>query len=105
MKHLKTFNESIEVYNQSDESELSAETKKIKSFVEAYRQTTLSMDDGDDKWILFSTRSNGDVGSEEAGSEDIKDANNMAAEVKKKFPGVETEVEVVDEWVMLHVNL
>lgn len=53
--------------------------------------------------FLFATREHGDVGSEQAGQEDIDDAKDFAQAVKDEFPDAKVDMEVVDEWV--HVNI
>jgi len=54
--------------------------------------------------MLWITRENGDVGSEEPGDEDIRAAQLFARDVKRKVPGAKVEIEAVDEWVHVSVS-
>jgi hypothetical protein len=58
----------------------------------------------DDRTLTFSTRQNGDVGSERPGAEDIKEGKRIGREILSKFPETSVSLEEVDEWVMLTVK-
>lgn len=61
-------------------------------------------DEGDQ--ILLDTRDHGDVGAEEAGDADIKEAMRVLKELRKTFKPADylTSMEVVDEWVHVSVR-
>jgi hypothetical protein len=63
-------------------------------------------DDGDKDphRVAFSTRANGDVGSEEAGAEDIREAKRLAKIIRQQFPQLNVEVDTCDEWTGIYVN-
>lgn len=76
--------------------------KQIIDFVE--KNSWFQLDDDSDDTLLFATRENGNVGSESPGSKDIAEAKRLKSEIEKKFEGlVKIELEVVDEWV--HINI
>lgn len=58
----------------------------------------------DDRTLTFSTRENGDVGSEEPGAEDVREGKRIGREILSKFPNTSVSLEAVDEWVMLTVK-
>ena len=58
----------------------------------------------DDRSLTFSTRQNGDVGSESPGAEDIREGKRIGREILSKFPDTSVSLETVDEWVMLTVK-
>ena len=58
----------------------------------------------DDRSLTFSTRQNGDVGSESPGAEDIREGKRIGREILSKFPNTSVSLEAVDEWVMLTVK-
>lgn len=78
--------------------------KDIINFVDNF-DTTVSIADERDDFISFSTRENGDVGNESPGKEDIIDVKRLKSALSKQFNGLDMEIEIVDEWVHLNVNL
>lgn len=54
--------------------------------------------------LTFSTRDHGDVGEESPGREDIAEARRIAVAIRKQFPSANVELDVVDEWVSVHVD-
>lgn len=57
-----------------------------------------------DPSIEFATRENGDVGSERAGRADLAEGLRVAKAMRKKFPGANVDMDVVDEWVSVTVD-
>jgi len=55
--------------------------------------------------VRLSTRANGDVGDETPGKEDIAEGRRVARELRKAFPEARVELETVDEWVDVTVDL
>lgn len=55
--------------------------------------------------LTFSTRQNGDVGNEKPGQKDIAEALGMKIQLENEFPKIKTELNYVDEWVMLNIFL
>lgn len=78
--------------------------QKIIDFVDNF-DTTVSIADERDDFISFSTRENGDVGNESPGKEDIIDVKRLKSALSKQFNNIDMEIEIVDEWVHLNVNL
>ena len=58
----------------------------------------------DDEQLIFSTRENGDVGSETPSRIDYKEGLKVVKEIKSKYPTLSVEIEVVDEWIMIFVS-
>lgn len=59
----------------------------------------------DENEILFSTRANGNVGDETPGQKDLNEAARLKREFAKHYPTLTIDIEEVDEWVHLTVNL
>jgi hypothetical protein len=55
--------------------------------------------------LTFSTRQNGDVGNEKPGQKDINQALSIKRLLEYEFKGIKTEINYVDEWVMLNIFL
>ena len=55
--------------------------------------------------LTFSTRENGDVGNEKPGQKDINQALSIKRLLEYEFKGIKTEINYVDEWVMLNIFL
>ena len=78
--------------------------KQIIDFVE--KNSWFELDDDSDDFMLFATRENGNVGSESPGSKDIAEAKRLKQEIEKKFKGlVKIELEAVDEWVHINIDI
>lgn len=78
--------------------------KNVHKFLNSQR-TWFQDDDSDEKTVVFTTRDNGDVGSEEPGEEDFKEAQRLAKLVRKKFKNkVNVQIDDVDEWTFLEVT-
>lgn len=58
----------------------------------------------DDEVILLATRENGNVGDEVPGKEDLDEANRIKKLIQTKFPELEVEIEIVDEWVHIEID-
>ena len=97
MKHIKLFEQFI---NEGFDKPLH---KKLLKFIESTKTYMDIYDEDDAEQIMLQTRENGDVGYEEAGSEDVAEAERVQKLIKKKFPDLRVEIEEVDEWV--HLNL
>lgn len=89
----------------NDQQQLS---EAIKRIVQTESYFDCDSDDetiADNNGLIFSTRANGDIGSESAGRTDIKEGHKLAELIKKSYPQVNVLVEPVDEWVILTVTL
>ena len=97
MKHVKLFEAFIkEGFNSSLH-------KKILKFIGSTKTYMGVYDEDNTEEIMLQTRENGDVGYEEAGDADIKEAGRVQKLIKKKFPELRVEIEEVDEWVHLNI--
>jgi len=94
------------------------ETKELKSSpkssTKSYTQTDVInfikensyfTDETEDDEITFVTRENGDVGNETPGAKDIQEAKRLKELIIKKFPDSKVNIENVDEWIYLYVDL
>ena len=97
MKHIKLFEQFI---NEGFDKPLH---KKLLKFIESTKTYMDIYDEGDAEQIMLQTRENGDVGYEEAGSEDVAEAERVQKLINKKFPDLRVEIEEVDEWVHLNI--
>jgi len=97
MKHIKLFEQFI---NEGFDKPLH---KKLLKFIESTKTYMDIYDEDDAEQIMLQTRENGDVGYEEAGSEDVAEAERVQKLIKKKFPDLRVEIEEVDEWVHLNI--
>ena len=97
MKHIKLFEQFL---NEGFDKPLH---KKLLKFIESTKTWMDIYDEGDAEQIVLQTRENGDVGYEEAGSEDVAEAGRVQKLIKKKFPDLRVEIEEVDEWVHLNI--
>lgn len=91
---MKSFEEFV---NESYDYDM----KSIKVFVR--KNSYFDFDQKDNNELIFSTRDNGNVGTEEAGRKDIIAGEKLAKEIKNNF-NVEVTVETVDEWVLVIVK-
>lgn len=85
---------------------MSQKLNDIKDFVE--KETSLVADvECDDNEVIFTTRENGDVGSETASQIDIDEAFDMGLKLKKIYgnKNIKCDIETVDEWVYLTVKI
>lgn len=78
--------------------------KKIIDFVDNF-DTTLIINNIDDDSLSFGTREHGNVGSETPGKKDIQDAKRLKSALSKQFNNIDIEIETVDEWTHLNINL
>ena len=97
MKHIKLFEHCL---NEGFDKPLH---KKLLKFIESTKTYMDIYDEGDAEQIMLQTRENGDVGYEEAGSEDVAEAERVQKLINKKFPDLRVEIEEVDEWVHLNI--
>ena len=64
--------------------------------------TSFSLHDEEEDYIIFETRENGDVGSEEHSDIDVRDALKIKNLILEKYSNeLEADIETVDEFVML----
>ena len=75
----------------------------VKAFVES--RTYMELEDESSTELVWTTRENGDVGSEEPGREDLAHARDLVRDIRKQFPGARVSGEAVDEWVSVTVRL
>tara|TARA_R110000744_G_scaffold347849_4_gene453398 strand:- start:123 stop:710 length:588 start_codon:yes stop_codon:yes gene_type:complete len=97
MKYIKLFEQFL---NEGFDKPLH---KKLLKFIESTKTYMDIYDEDDAEQIMLQTRENGDVGYEEAGSEDVAEAERVQKLIKKKFPDLRVEIEEVDEWVHLNI--
>jgi hypothetical protein len=97
MKYIKLFEQFL---NEGFDKPLH---KKLLKFIESTKTYMDIYDEGDAEQIMLQTRENGDVGYEEAGSEDVAEAERVQKLINKKFPDLRVEIEEVDEWVHLNI--
>lgn len=84
---------------------LSGIFQDVKKFI-ARQRTWLELEEESRTSLYFSTRDNGDVGSERPGREDLREARRLALLVNKEFAGqVKASFDYVDEWTNLDVAL
>lgn len=78
--------------------------KKVEKVIDRQR-TWFDVDDKDDDEISFSSREYGDVGSERAGSQDVREGKRLLGIVRKELgDDVRASLDIVDEWVILTVR-
>jgi hypothetical protein len=111
---LPTSNQSWYIY--INEKELGVDERrnlanKIKEFADktSYLNCETSIEDLDiDENLVFSTRVNGDVGSEEFSQIDLQEANDLKkkllVEFNNELKSENIEIDTVDEWVNLEIN-
>lgn len=101
MKHVKLFEQFInEAQGQFD----NAMHKKVLKAI-ASAKTYMEVEEDDNmREILIVTRENGSIYDESPGQADIKEAQRVQKILMKQFPGLETQIETVDEWVHLSVK-
>lgn len=77
--------------------------KDIISIVES--TTAFYFNEDGDSFLEFTSRENGDVGSEEPSQLDVDEARTVIKLIKSKYPdlGLKYDIETVDEWVYLTV--
>lgn len=78
----------------------------IRNIITEDKQTTLEVCNDDYDFINFSTRENGNVGDEKHSEIDYQDALRVEKILLNKYRGkIFTEVETVDEWVHLNIEI
>jgi len=111
ISQIKVNSKSVNLLNlDSASKDKSTLIKEIKEFiaVESYFEDDNGdeEDQDEDDELEFSTRENGDVGSEEPGYEDIVESKRLRKELLQHFPNyVTTRTDVVDEWVYVYVKI
>jgi hypothetical protein len=90
------------------EGKLLKEDKNIfKDVIEFLKSTGTYMtiyDEGDVDEIMLQTRTNGDIGSETVGPEDVEEAQRVKKILHNQFPNLRFYIEEVDEWVHLSIS-
>lgn len=84
-------------------------SEKIKKVVKFICEQKTHFQLADDNFIstatMFETRDNGDVGEEEYGMADVKEAQRLAKLVNEKFPNeFKMNLSTCDEWVTLEIS-
>lgn len=71
------------------------------------KESWFELDEKEPNWASFTTREHGNVGEEQAGSEDIRMANKIRKVLLDKYGSnnIKVELEVVDEWVDMSVSI
>lgn len=79
----------------------------VKSVKKAIGRTWFDVEEESSNSLLLTTRENGDVGYEEPGSEDIREAKRIKKELMNEFgsKNVSVSMEAVDEWVHIDVRI
>jgi hypothetical protein len=78
----------------------------IRNIVTSDEKTTLTVCSDDYDFINFSTRENGNVGDEEHSDIDYQDAKRIEKILLDKYRGkISTDIETVDEWVHLNIEI
>jgi hypothetical protein len=98
---ITTINEFRKIYESKNNIVLE-NAQDVISFVKS--ESYFEHDDSDDDSVTFITRENGNVGSERPGQADITEAKRLKNLIQSKF-GLESEIEIVDEWVYLKISL
>lgn len=80
---------------------------KIKDWFEDYQNGgNFDLTDEDEKSLSFSTRQNGNVGSETPGKKDIEDSHKIVQNLNKLFgDSIRTEIYTVDEWTYITIHI
>ena len=103
-KNLEEVNESTQVVNESEGQFDKALHKKVLKAI-ASTKTYMDVEEADNMYeILIATRENGDVYDDTAGPKDIEEAQRVQKILMKKFPGLQVQVQTVDEWVHLSIK-
>lgn len=106
MKHIKLFEAFVneQVVNESEGQFDKALHKKVLKAI-ASTKTYMDVEEADNMYeILIATRENGDVYDDTAGPKDIEEAQRVQKILMKKFPGLQVQVQTVDEWVHLSIK-
>lgn len=121
-KWIKDWNEKKEAEKSQSSATSIDKPKKVtkelksspKSITKSYTQTDVInfikensyfTDETEGDEITFVTRENGDVGNETPGAKDIQEAKRLKELIIKKFPDSKVNIENVDEWIYLYVDL
>lgn len=101
MKHIKLFEAFI---NEATTNFDKALHKKVLKAITSTK-TYMDVEEADNmREILIATRENGDVYDDTAGPKDIEEAQRVQKILMKKFPGLQVQIETVDEWVHLSIK-
>lgn len=93
-------------YENDYKQELTNELlEEVKEFIENLPNTTLQLSSETENDLEYSTRENGDVGSETYSMEDVKDARIVRNALLQKFKKLDISIETVDEWVHLNIQI
>lgn len=95
-----TLEEFISSLRESDKRSVG---KEITQFVE--KTSWFDYESMDRKFLVFTTRRHGDTGTETPGRRDLREADRLKAAISKSFDVKDVEIEVVDEWVSLVIEL
>lgn len=77
---------------------------EVELFV-SKQKTWFQIDNSTPKYLDYNTRRHGDVGSEQPGKEDIREANRLKKLLLKKFgKALKVQIDVVDEFTELYIT-
>jgi hypothetical protein len=69
------------------------------------QKTWFQIDNSNPKFLDYNTRRHGDVGSEQPGKKDIREANRLRQLLLKKFgKAIKVQIDVVDEFTELYIT-
>ena len=96
----KTLEEFISSLYETDKK---AQSKDIQTFVK--KTSWFDFESVDRKYLVFTTRRHGDTEEETPGTKDVKEAKKLKEAILKTFDVRSIEIEVIDEWVSLIIEL
>ena len=76
--------------------------QEIKNFIES--NSWFDVEEAENGFVMAATRDHGNVGDETVGAEDMAKAYELKKLIEEEF-GATCEVEEVDEWVHLNVEV
>lgn len=94
MSYIKLFEEYQNAKN---------DTLEMIDYIENNSSFVLN-NDKEEETLIFTTRANGSVSSEQHSEIDVKEARNLITQLKKSFDGFTYKIEIVDEWVDINVT-
>lgn len=79
-------------------------SQEIEKFIAA-QNTWFELEDATENRIAYTTRENGNMGNDTAGSADIVEAKRLKKIIDAQFEQAETTIDTMDEWVNLTVKI
>jgi hypothetical protein len=78
--------------------------REVELFV-SKQKTWFQIDNSTPKYLDYNTRRHGNVGEEQPGKEDIREANRLKKLLLKKFgKALKIQIDVVDEFTELYIT-